>query len=146
MDQLLQTLSGYSQINQHIKDQLNEALITEARKIYPNAKAAVEVTIQYKVFKNNKGAYSESSLKQVIYQHKLNVVERWIRQQHRAHRVTHSRTTSSFYFILNDVEFRISDHTQRGYNGVSLLMTWLSDPMEIIHKIIYRSWTNKQGS
>lgn len=113
-------------------------MLLEARKYYPNIQVRP-------VYKFGKQSWSDRSvLARHLVIEKIKTIEKWVRVQPGVSRVRHSRTSCSFYFCINEIEFRISDHPANGYffSGISFKVSYHTDPVEIVFSISSELFNN----
>lgn len=124
-------------------DLLLKTLYDEGKKFYP------KLTLRYTVlngdskqslrfffnYPKNKGSLSVEGLKNEITREKINRTVDWIVRKYSAKIVNHSLTTNSAYLRVGDKHIRVSDHKRKSFDGVDILITWMTDAKKLADEV-----------
>jgi len=88
----------------------------------------------YRTSKKIKGYHKESVVKNEIKRKKIEQVLEYCKAKG-AEKITHSMMTSSVYFFINEIEYRISDHSKSNFLGVDITVAWNSNMDELLNKV-----------
>lgn len=121
---------------------MESLLLQEARRHFPAIKARTFYTLNPNGARAKKKTITTGQLVALLVTRKIKTVERWALKQPGVTRTRWSNTTNSFYFDLNGITFRLSDHGANGSNfqGISYIVAYSADPLEIIFNIIAESY------
>lgn len=113
-----------------------QVLLREARGYYPNARAQV----RYVIFKKQGGgSYSLEALCSEIARRKIETIINYMVKQ--GVRVRSANTTNSKYFTYNGINFRISDHQVKIFEGINIVVRYDDDVvLTIFNKIILKAF------
>ncbi len=119
---------------------MDNHLLKEARKYFPKIWAEgdkFKLNTRYGI-----NTYSERGMRARIIIKKIEFVhERYIRKL--ATEWKSSNTTVSFYFRIKGVDYRLSNHGQKGFTGVYIPVYYDTDVMEIIFLLEQKTWSIK---
>jgi hypothetical protein len=88
---------------------------------------------------------TESKLRKRLIEAKITVIGAWAsRGGTGCVGFRNSYSTNSIYFSRFGKAVRVSDHGSYDFKGLTYIVTYLSDPIEIINKIIHDTWGIKQ--
>lgn len=115
----------------------NELLYNEGKKFYPKLK--IIDNRFYVNYPKNKGSFSVSGFKNLLTNKKIRAVVEWLSKKHQIDNLNFSSTTNSAYFKINSIDYRLSDHRKKSFNGVDLTITWDTKSEDIRNKFTQSS-------
>ncbi len=119
-----------------------QRVFNEGKKFFPklkmfNAKTKNDPNPKLRFFENypkNRASFSLGGFKAAIASKKTLSIVEWLGKAG-VNDVSYSKTTNSVYFSINNTKVRISDHGSKAFEGVNILITWDTNPLEIINKL-----------
>jgi hypothetical protein len=80
---------------------------------------------KYRFTTGGKGYHKEATALNVVIERKINILLEYARKKG-ARNIIRSRTSKSVYFEFMGFDFRLSDHEQKEFVGVSIIVKWNS--------------------
>lgn len=106
----------------------NTTLVIEGKKVFSRFIEHKTQDIKQPLYRytgTGKGRHSEIRAKKDITAQKIDLLLEYARKAG-AYNIRRSNTTKSVYFDLNSIEFRISDHKNPAFEGITFIIQWNS--------------------
>lgn len=101
---------------------------TEGVKVFPRF---IKIGEKYSISKRMKGVHKKSTCLNEIGHRKQKMICDYLLNKGFKYK-TSSMISNSEYYIYNEVEYRISDHTNTFHKGIIILVKWNTDMTKVL--------------